>query len=410
VRHKYQLQREFASAAKKGKSAGRLHVDDWSRIVSDVLKLDLDTVVKYQPWLTDVVGEPAVEVDAHAFIQRFEVRLQEQYIGWQRTVLQMFYNSLLAADLQINELLGFFDRDSDGQVSLSECIEAISSLELGLSAQQVAQLTQTLGFEQPKSGKGGKSQRQASPKAGSPSKLGSPKAAEEESQIDLETFLKRLALVADHTVIPRHDQESMDLKTIAGWIDDLAKSSGKTLSALFQQWDENGDGYIDYEEFVVCCMTTQNKVSNSGNLDYEFTREEFDELARTVDQAKTGRINYLSFLGLFPELANSAPRAPYHHSGPDDMVCFTIWMHEALLTKALKKSDPQGVGSVTPAQFQRALDQLNAAVSEPYKPIAPAELEKLCHSLPLDNDAKVNYHEFLDAFGVYDKVQEAHIS
>jgi hypothetical protein len=59
----------------------------------------------------------------------------------------------------------------------------------------------------------------------------------------------------------------MDLKTIAGWIDDLAKSSGKTLSALFQQWDENGDGYIDYEEFVVCCMTTQNKVSNSGNLD-----------------------------------------------------------------------------------------------------------------------------------------------
>ena len=63
------------------------------------------------------------------------MRLREQYAGWQRTVLQMFYNSLLAADLQIGELLGFFDRDGDGKVSLTECTKALSSLELGLAPQ-----------------------------------------------------------------------------------------------------------------------------------------------------------------------------------------------------------------------------------------------------------------------------------
>ena len=73
------------------------------------------------------------------------------------------------------------------------------------------------------------------------------------------------------------------------------------LSVLFKSWDENSDGYIDYEEFVNCLFTCQEQLylADPTSLEYIYTREEFDELARTIDQAKTGRINYLSFLGLF---------------------------------------------------------------------------------------------------------------
>ena len=54
-------------------------------------------------------------------------------------------------------------------------------------------------------------------------------------------------------------------------------------------------------QFVACCFSCQEKLylADPGSIEYLYTKEEFDELARTVDQAKTGRINYLSFLGLF---------------------------------------------------------------------------------------------------------------
>ena len=69
-----------------------------------------------------------------------------------------------------------------------------------------------------------------------------------EPSIDLEMYLKRLALVSDHTVIARSEQELSDLKQVAKWISDVASRGNQTLSQLFQAWDENQDGYIDYEE------------------------------------------------------------------------------------------------------------------------------------------------------------------
>ena len=79
-------------------------------------------------------------------------------------------------------------------------------------------------------------------------------------------------------------------------------------STLIAGADVDRDGYIDYEEFVSCCFSCQEHtyLANPSSLDYVYTREEFDELARTVDQAKTGRINYLSFLGLFSSVETAS--------------------------------------------------------------------------------------------------------
>ena len=88
------------------------------------------------------------------------MRLREQYAGWQHNVLQAFYNSLLAADLQLNELLAYVDSDGDGRISRSECVDALMGLKLGLTNGQTRQLIATLGFESrakgdaPKTGNG----------------------------------------------------------------------------------------------------------------------------------------------------------------------------------------------------------------------------------------------------------------
>jgi len=302
----------------------------------------------------------------------------------------MFYNSLLAADLQISELLQFFDQDGDGSVSSRECTKALTSLDLGLSPEQIRQLVALLGFD---------------------------KAKGDDDDVDLQAFFKRLAQLADHTVIARSDQELSDLQQIARWIDGVCKAGNKSLSELFKSWDDNSDGYIDYDELVQCLFTTQEKLylSDPSSVDYIYTREEFDELARTVDQAKTGRINYLSFLGLFsaaeaagkgeglsPLLSRTTASSIF-----TEAVCATLWAHEGELMRAFRSADPKHTGCVAPAKFQAALEAMNNALAPPHQPITAAQMEKVVHALPLNAEGQVNYVEFFAAFEVRDKCHDA---
>lgn len=400
-RHRHQLAAEFAKLDRA--RAGRLTIEQWSKGLEAVLRLDISWA-KYQPWLAELTE--ANDIDYPSFLSRFEVRLREQYAGWQRTVLQMFYNSLLAADLQITELLGFFDEDGDGMVSLAECTKALEKLKLGLSTQQIKQLVLHLGFDDKPDEPDGRSLVQI---------------VNNEPCVDLEAYLKRLAQVADHTVIARSEQELQDLQQVARWIEGVAAKSGKSLSQLFMSWDDNSDGFIDYEEFVTCCFACQEQLylQDPSSLEYIYTREEFDELARTVDQAKTGRINYLSFLGLF----SSAESATIVTQGNEKVspllsrtsaatvfiehICTTIWSNDVLLSKALRTYDSKGTGSVTPQHMQKALEAMNANLAEPFTPLTATQVVQVVQSLPLDADGKINYKEFMAAFEVRDKYQEA---
>ena len=106
------------ASAKPYLSAALQHVDEertgfvsvemWARVLTQVLKVDIN-FAKYRPFLIDVTEDGLVAIDE--FLARYQVRLREQYAGWQHNVLQMFYNSLLAADLEISELISFLDPD-----------------------------------------------------------------------------------------------------------------------------------------------------------------------------------------------------------------------------------------------------------------------------------------------------------
>lgn len=188
------------------------------------------------------------------------------------------------------------------------------------------------------------------------------------------------------------------------------------LSVLFKSWDENSDGYIDYEEFVNCLFTCQEQLylADPTSLEYIYTREEFDELARTIDQAKTGRINYLSFLGLFsaaemaagqgvsPLLSRTTPASVFI-----EQICATIWANDVVLSRAFRSFDPKGTSTIAPAQFKSALEAMNSAVASPYSPITPAQIQQLVASLPLEASGMINYKDFMAAFEVRDKLNDA---
>jgi protein phosphatase len=380
-RHRHALLAEFTKADRTNK--GRLDVAVWGECLQRTLELGSNVPwAKYQPWLADLSPESG-DIEYAAFLGRYRVRLKEQYSGWARTVLQTFYNSLLAADLQISELLSFFDHDGDGHVSIAECTKALGSLDLGLSPEQIRQLLPLLGLD------------------------------ERGADVDLERFFKRLALVADHTVIARSQQELADLRQIAQWLDGVCKRERKSLPSLFMSWDDNNNGYLDYDEFVRCCIATQEKLYNKdpGAFSYVYTRDELEELARTVDQAKTGRINYLSWLGLFAAAETTPGLSPLvARMSPDstftEAVCATIWTHETTLLRALRTHDPRHTGTVSPAHFRASLETMNDSISPPSVPIPHAQLGELILTLPLNAEAMINYKEFLAAFEVRDALKD----
>uniref|UniRef100_A0A7S3B373 EF-hand domain-containing protein n=1 Tax=Haptolina ericina TaxID=156174 RepID=A0A7S3B373_9EUKA len=400
LRNKSQLGTQLRGADEGG--TGTLSEAAWARVMASVLKLDID-FSKVRAFLTDL--NDAGDIDYESFLNRYQVRLREQYAGWQHNVLQMFYNSLLAADLEITELLSFLDSDGDGSVSLHECIDALNSLKLGLSYGQIKQLVTTLGFD-PKPADG-KSPPPSPAKSKSPSKKHGKDGKPEEQNIPVERYLQRLTLVAD-TVRPKSEQEKHDLETVAKWIRTMCTSSGKGIADIFKEWDADSDGFIDYEEFIQCCIQFQDGLEEEA--DYTYTEEDFEEIAKVIDTAKAGRINYLAFLGLFQVLSEEGDgkaRAHMANQAVIEHICSTIWANEVLLSKAFRLFDPQQTGLLAPADFHSALASLNEVLSrDDEAPITSKQIDELVNALPLDAKGKVNYKEFMNAFEVVDLAVE----
>ena len=88
-------------------------------------------------------------------------------------------------------------------------------------------------------------------------------------------------------------------------------------------------------------------------------------------------------------------------------ICTTIWSNDVLLSKALRSYDAKQTGSVTPQHMQKALESMNGSLPEAFTPLTPTQIQQVVHSLPLDADGRINYKEFMAAFEVRDKLQEA---
>ena len=74
---------------------------------------------------------------------------------------------------------------------------------------------------------------------------------------------------------------------------------------------------------------------------------------------------------------------------------------------ALRAHDSKATGCVTPQQFAKALEAMNDSLAQPFTPLTAQQISRIVGSLLLDPDGRINYKEFMAAFEVRDKYQEA---
>ena len=376
-RHKHELQAYFDGVDTTGK--GRVSADDWAKGMMAVLHLDIPWH-KYRPWLARLEDDGAI--DYPLFLQRFQIRLKGPYGSWQRGVLRTLYNSLLAADMQMEELLSYFDKDGDGFVSAAEATEALGRAELNLSAAQIEQVVRSLGLADRNGG-----------------------------NIPTEDFLGKLMIASEATsVVARSEREKYDLAQVTKLLRSIQVKKKKKLNQVFTEWDSDGNGYVDYEEFAACCLAYQAECS-ADELAYEYCREDLEEIAEALDLSKQGRINYLSFAALLKldDVAQAQAAAGKGHGslGLADStlvqhICTTLWANDVLVNKSFRCFDKEATGALSPDDFRTALATANAELARPHTPLTKNQIDQLVEALPLDDKAKINYNEFMGAFEAVD--------
>jgi len=384
-RQKHELQSFFdgsvVGAAGAGSKAGadRISPEEWARGMTQVLYLDVPWL-KYRPWLARL--ETDGTIDYPAFLRRFQIRLKGPYGQWQRGVLQTLFNSLLAADLQMDELLSYFDKDGDGSVSAAEATEALSKADLGLSAAQIEQVVRSLGLS--KDGTDG---------------------------IKTEEFLGKLMVASEaSSVVARSEREKYDLAQITKLLRGIQKKKGKKLEDIFAESDGDGNGYVDYDEFAATCLAYQ-KMCSPDELAYEYEHEDLLEIAEALDLSKQGRINYLSFAALLKldEVSQAAAASGgnkaqlgWADSTLVQHICTTLWANDVLVHKAFRAFDTDNDGNLAPNGFRAALATANAELARPHTPLTKAQIDQLVSALPQDARGRIDYNDFMEAFEVVD--------
>ena len=170
---------------------------------------------------------------------------------------------------------------------------------------------------------------------------------------------------------------------------------------------------MDYDEFVACCLQCQAKCDPS-ELPYVYTADDLEALAEALDRAKSGRINYLAFAGLFGRGRQT------HAAGGEDSrgagaaaeanarnavvqhICTTLWANDVVLHKAFRCFDPDGSGRMDVADFRASLETMNATLAHPHEPLTAQQIVLLADSLPQTADAEIDYLAFMNAFEVVD--------
>ena len=211
-------------------------------------------------------------------------------------------------------------------------------------------------------------------------------------------------------MVARSEREKYDLAQITKLLRGIQKKKGKHLQQVFTEWDSDGNGYVDYEEFSKCCLAYQSECK-PDELAYEYTSEDLEEIAEALDLSKQGRINYLSFAALLKlddvAKAQAASGGARGQLGLADSalvqhICTTLWANDVLVNKAFRCFDKEATGALTPDDFRTALATANAELARPHTPLTKNQIDQLVEALPLDDKAKINYNDFMGAFEAVD--------
>lgn len=328
------------------------------------------------PWAKAVASWSLANKDGSlsikASLQRFGVMLRGgTHSDFKTKAIMQVYESILCADMSLQQTFDRFDSDKDGTVDMRELKEILTSNHLGLTEKQLS------GFV-------------ASFFAGVPG-----------GRIQVADFLSRFTVVyrqagdlsgASGAALPPAVAEAL------GVIGSLLiqnpavkhKSGADKMKAAFEHLDVSKDGMLQREELVQGLVALPGfdlaRVGGSA-----LTQEDIMECMKAVDSSHNGTINYLEFLAAFSVEDRDGDLTDMLA----DQITTVLFRHRAALRSACRKLDNRSSGFLSKDDFRFVLEILKIQLGDCY---TLAQVDLLVESVTDERRGTVAWEDFLNSF------------
>eukprot|EP00667_Euglena_gracilis_P002041 EG_transcript_2041 len=327
-------------------------VPQWVRGLQHVMKVNFDFKL-YLRHLTNVRDDG--NVDYVEFLNRFSVRVDDAFGGWQKQLRREMHALLRTHHLPVADLFAALKPASDSTLDPAAVVLAFRPLGLELS------LDQARAILQPEGEAGGR--------------------------VTALDFIHSLRLGRGPEQQASPEVEEV-IAAMSRW---LATSSGSMLDA-FRSLDQAGTGFLTYDDFEAAIIPLVDAHRDCMHfLDADLLRRTFD----TLDRSKSGKLSYLDFMDAFV-LSEEAVRAMDQKIVEE--IVRAVYKNRMALKEVFFKLDVDGDGRLRRHEFEQGIGLLSMVAPEA---LTPWDLALISRELFRHREL-ISWFQFLDAFTLND--------
>eukprot|EP00668_Euglena_longa_P000629 GGOE01000766.1.p1 GENE.GGOE01000766.1~~GGOE01000766.1.p1 ORF type:complete len:812 (+),score=209.52 GGOE01000766.1:282-2438(+) len=326
-------------------------VPQWVRGLQHVMKLDFDFKL-YLRHLTSVRDDG--NVDYVEFLNRFSVKVDGNFGGWQKQLRQEMHALLRTHHFPVSELLAVLKPASDSTLDPAAVVLAFRRLGLELSTDQAKAILQPL--------------------------------AGPEGRVTVLDFIHSLRLERSP-----EQKASADVEEVIGAMSHWLSTTPQSMLDTFRSLDQSKTGFLLYDDFEAAVIQL---VDANHDCIHFLEAALLQRTFAALDRSKSGKLSYLDFMDAFV-LSEEAVSAMDKQIVEE--IVRAVYRNRMALKEVFYRLDVDGDGCLRRPEFEQGIGLLSMVDPDA---LTQWDLEVISEELFRDREL-LGWFQFLDAFTLH---------
>ncbi len=328
---------------------------EWAKTLTKILDLDL-------PWLSlasrIVDLEPDGSINFVKFLERYRIVNDEDGLEWQQDMTRAVVKALYRHSSNLLDAFTLIDTDKSGFIDYQEFVDQMSAIDPSLTKDTLYDLMRMLDVNN-------------------------------DNTISYVEFASKFEVEFRNHVADKQNET---------WLmENLAKIGGKVLrdgnsKRAFDSFDEDGNGVISRGEFEKYLRI----------LGFDYSKEQVERLLGTIDSNGDGNIDFNEFVDAF-----SVSDSGGWGKEAIERICSVLLQNKYYIRKAFRLFDQNRDGFVDREEFFVGMESVNEVLPKEQQ-LSKLQMEQLFAVVDKDKSGIIAYEEFLSSFAVLDRKHRKH--
>eukprot|EP00936_MAST-01D_sp_MAST-1D-sp1_P002439 g2439.t1 len=346
---------------------GKVSRVDWATALRNVLGLDLP-FISYQSRLAEL--EEDGSINYAKFLERYRIKMAEEHSSWQNGVIDTICEKLYRAvgGGTLKEAFAKFDVDGDHFIEYEEFMNALKSMDCGLTESQIYELMRSCDVNN-------------------------------DSKIDFDEFAGRFEVVFERVAAASgsaHPDLDEWTEQKLHQIGSALYSKFESLPEAFRKFDTDNSQDISFSEFESGIQALE--------LDPAMTTEDLQRVLTNLGMDVAAGVKYPEFVEAFKIQDRSSLQkvkgvTNTWQESVLQQVANVLYQHRIHLRSAFRMFDMDNSGTITSEEFQKSLATINQLLDSP---LTTNQIDELMAALDTDGDGQLSYKEFFEGFQIVD--------